>query len=143
MAVDYISDNNSSSFLFFFFLLKINYLNQIRIMANRQSAARSKERKARYISELERKVKSLQTEATALATQLTVYKVCTNGFISLLITSTYPAWLFRSLVKCLGFLHVVFLSSFIAFCYICIHPFLISRDYLGNTFLFLFRAWVC
>ncbi|XP_074357651.1 uncharacterized protein LOC141697262 [Apium graveolens] len=45
-----------------------------RIMANRQSAARSKQRKARYISELERKVKSLQTEATALATQLNVYK---------------------------------------------------------------------
>ncbi|XP_017240198.2 probable transcription factor PosF21 [Daucus carota subsp. sativus] len=45
-----------------------------RIMANRQSAARSKERKARYISELERKVKSLQTEAKALATQLNIYK---------------------------------------------------------------------
>ena len=45
-------------------------------MANRQSAARSKERKARYISELERKVKSLQTEAKALATQLNIYKVC-------------------------------------------------------------------
>ncbi|KAK1353946.1 Basic-leucine zipper transcription factor family protein [Heracleum sosnowskyi] len=45
-----------------------------RIMANRQSAARSKERKARYISELERKVKSLQNKATALATQLNIYK---------------------------------------------------------------------
>ncbi|XP_047311442.1 transcription factor RF2b-like [Impatiens glandulifera] len=45
-----------------------------RILANRQSAARSKERKARYILELERKVQSLQTEATNLAAQLTIYQ---------------------------------------------------------------------
>ncbi|MQM08902.1 hypothetical protein Taro_041759 [Colocasia esculenta] len=43
-----------------------------RILANRQSAARSKERKMRYISELERKVQTLQTEATTLSAQLTV-----------------------------------------------------------------------
>ncbi|KAH7445214.1 hypothetical protein KP509_02G112800 [Ceratopteris richardii] len=43
-----------------------------RILANRQSAARSKERKARYISELERKVQTLQTEATTLSAQLTM-----------------------------------------------------------------------
>ncbi|KAL0865361.1 hypothetical protein Bca101_044479 [Brassica carinata] len=42
-----------------------------RILANRQSA-RSKERKARYIQELERKVQSLQTEATTLSAQLTL-----------------------------------------------------------------------
>ncbi|KAL3652296.1 hypothetical protein CASFOL_001977 [Castilleja foliolosa] len=36
------------------------------ILANRQSAAQSK-RKARYISELERKVQTLQTEATTLS----------------------------------------------------------------------------
>ncbi|TVU12233.1 hypothetical protein EJB05_45866, partial [Eragrostis curvula] len=35
-----------------------------RILANRQSAARSKERKIKYTSELERKVQTLQTEAT-------------------------------------------------------------------------------
>ncbi|KAL2504014.1 Basic-leucine zipper (bZIP) transcription factor family protein [Abeliophyllum distichum] len=43
-----------------------------RILANRQSAARSKERKLRYISELEHKVQTLQMEATALSSQLTV-----------------------------------------------------------------------
>ncbi|KAL8466748.1 hypothetical protein ACS0TY_035702 [Phlomoides rotata] len=43
-----------------------------RILANRQSAARSKERKLRYISELEHKVQTLQTEATALSAQVTV-----------------------------------------------------------------------
>ncbi|KAK1394921.1 putative serine/threonine-protein kinase pakB [Heracleum sosnowskyi] len=43
-----------------------------RILANRQSAARSKERKLRYISELEHKVQTLQTEATTLSAQLTL-----------------------------------------------------------------------
>ncbi|XP_073012878.1 bZIP transcription factor 29-like isoform X1 [Typha latifolia] len=43
-----------------------------RILANRQSAARSKERKTRYISELEHKVQILQTEATTLSAQLTL-----------------------------------------------------------------------
>ncbi|XP_076945550.1 putative transcription factor PosF21 [Bidens hawaiensis] len=43
-----------------------------RILANRQSAARSKERKMRYIAELERKVQALQTEATSLSAQLTL-----------------------------------------------------------------------
>uniref|UniRef100_A0A803Q302 BZIP domain-containing protein n=1 Tax=Cannabis sativa TaxID=3483 RepID=A0A803Q302_CANSA len=43
-----------------------------RIWANRQSAARSKERKMRYIAELERKVQTLQTEATSLSAQLTL-----------------------------------------------------------------------
>ncbi|GKD49963.1 probable transcription factor PosF21, partial [Tanacetum coccineum] len=43
-----------------------------RIWANRQSAARSKERKMRYITELERKVQTLQTEATSLSAQLTL-----------------------------------------------------------------------
>ncbi|XP_074569802.1 bZIP transcription factor 29-like [Curcuma longa] len=41
-----------------------------RILANRQSAARSKEKKLRYISQLEHKVKTLQTEATILSEQL-------------------------------------------------------------------------
>ncbi|XP_051150035.1 bZIP transcription factor 30-like isoform X2 [Andrographis paniculata] len=43
-----------------------------RILANRQSAARSKERKLRYISELEYKVRTLQTEATTLSTKITI-----------------------------------------------------------------------
>ncbi|KZV15484.1 hypothetical protein F511_40147 [Dorcoceras hygrometricum] len=43
-----------------------------RILANRQSAARSKERKLRYISELELKVQTLQTEATTLSAQFTI-----------------------------------------------------------------------
>ncbi|KAG4156701.1 hypothetical protein ERO13_D02G012500v2 [Gossypium hirsutum] len=43
-----------------------------RIWANRQSAARSKERKMRYIAELERKVQTLQTEATSLSAQLSL-----------------------------------------------------------------------
>ncbi|KAM0967689.1 hypothetical protein ACFX2A_016439 [Malus domestica] len=42
-----------------------------RILANRQSAARSKERKMRYIQELEHKVQTLQTEATTLSAQFT------------------------------------------------------------------------
>ncbi|KAL8122509.1 putative transcription factor PosF21 [Apium graveolens] len=50
-----------------------------RIWANRQSAARSKERKMRYIAELERKVQALQTEATSLAAQLTLLQRDTNG----------------------------------------------------------------
>ncbi|MCL7025838.1 hypothetical protein MKW94_030909 [Papaver nudicaule] len=48
-----------------------------RILANRQSAARSKERKARYIIELERKVQTLQTEATTLSAQLTLFQIFT------------------------------------------------------------------
>ncbi|KAK4784020.1 hypothetical protein SAY86_018388 [Trapa natans] len=50
-----------------------------RIWANRQSAARSKERKMRYIGELERKVKTLQTEATSLSAQLTLLQRDTSG----------------------------------------------------------------
>ncbi|KNA05724.1 hypothetical protein SOVF_187760 isoform A [Spinacia oleracea] len=53
-----------------------------RILANRQSAARSKERKARYILELERKVQTLQTEATTLSAQLTLYQRDTTGLSS-------------------------------------------------------------
>ncbi|XP_061357554.1 probable transcription factor PosF21 [Gastrolobium bilobum] len=50
-----------------------------RVWANRQSAARSKERKMRYISELEMKVQTLQTEATSLSAQLTILQRDTNG----------------------------------------------------------------
>ncbi|KAL3840098.1 hypothetical protein ACJIZ3_024689 [Penstemon smallii] len=50
-----------------------------RILANRQSAARSKERKTRYTSELERKVQTLQTEATTLSAQITLLQRDTSG----------------------------------------------------------------
>ncbi|CAL5000056.1 unnamed protein product [Urochloa decumbens] len=50
-----------------------------RIINNRQSAARSKERKMRYIAELERKVQFMQREATALATQLALLQRDTAG----------------------------------------------------------------
>lgn len=50
-----------------------------RILANRQSAARSKERKVRYISELERKVQTLQIEATTLSAQVTLMQRDSTG----------------------------------------------------------------
>lgn len=50
-----------------------------RIWANRQSAARSKERKMRYIAELERKMQTLQTEATTLSAQLNMLQRDTKG----------------------------------------------------------------
>ncbi|KAJ8504092.1 hypothetical protein OPV22_004978 [Ensete ventricosum] len=50
-----------------------------RILANRQSAARSKERKMRYIAELERQVHTFQTEATTLSAQLTMLQRDNNG----------------------------------------------------------------
>ncbi|KAL4559108.1 hypothetical protein LXL04_031241 [Taraxacum kok-saghyz] len=53
-----------------------------RILANRQSAARSKERKTRYTSELERKVQTLQTEATTLSAEVTKLQRDTSGLTS-------------------------------------------------------------
>lgn len=53
-----------------------------RILANRQSAARSKERKVQYISELERRVQTLQIEATTLSAQLTILQRDTSGLTS-------------------------------------------------------------
>ncbi|XP_021844828.2 transcription factor VIP1 [Spinacia oleracea] len=50
-----------------------------RILANRQSAARSKERKIRYTGELERRVQTLQTEATTLSAQVTLLQRDTTG----------------------------------------------------------------
>ncbi|KAL6962441.1 hypothetical protein U1Q18_037399 [Sarracenia purpurea var. burkii] len=43
-----------------------------RILANRQSAARSKQRKTQHTNELETKVQTLQTEATTLSAQVTM-----------------------------------------------------------------------
>ncbi|KAI8016405.1 Transcription factor VIP1 [Camellia lanceoleosa] len=53
-----------------------------RILANRQSAARSKERKMRYISELEHNVQTLETEATTLSAQVTLLQRESAGLTS-------------------------------------------------------------
>ncbi|KAL5557919.1 hypothetical protein UlMin_034130 [Ulmus minor] len=53
-----------------------------RILANRQSAARSKERRSKYISELEHKVQTLQTEATTLSAQVTKLQRDSAGLTS-------------------------------------------------------------
>eukprot|EP00250_Pteridium_aquilinum_P007184 c16960_g1_i1 orf=464-1534(-) len=50
-----------------------------RILANRQSAARSKERKMKYIAELEQKIHKLQTEATTLSAQLSILQRDSKG----------------------------------------------------------------
>ncbi|KAH7286248.1 hypothetical protein KP509_33G065900 [Ceratopteris richardii] len=50
-----------------------------RILSNRLSAARSKERKVKYIAELEQKVQKLQTEATSLSAQLSALQRDSNG----------------------------------------------------------------
>ncbi|XP_051124466.1 transcription factor VIP1-like [Andrographis paniculata] len=50
-----------------------------RILANRQSAARSKERKTHYTNELERRVQTLQSEATTLSAQITLLQRDTTG----------------------------------------------------------------
>ncbi|PPE01549.1 hypothetical protein GOBAR_DD01428 [Gossypium barbadense] len=48
-------------------------------LCSKQSTAKSKERKVRYIAELERKVQTLQTKATSLSAQLTLVQRDTNG----------------------------------------------------------------
>jgi hypothetical protein len=53
------------------------------VLANRQSAARSKQRKMRYTAELKQKVQILQTEATTLAAQLTILQVRIVHFLLL------------------------------------------------------------
>ncbi|KAE8716377.1 Transcription factor VIP1 [Hibiscus syriacus] len=53
-----------------------------RILANRQSAARSKQRKMQYIAELEQKVQTLQTEATTLSAELTMLQRDSTGLSS-------------------------------------------------------------
>ncbi|XP_078160617.1 transcription factor RF2a-like [Carex rostrata] len=50
-----------------------------RIWANRQSAARSKERKVKYIAELETQVNTLRTESTTLTAQLAFLQKDTDG----------------------------------------------------------------
>ncbi|KAL3843388.1 hypothetical protein ACJIZ3_000791 [Penstemon smallii] len=78
-----------------------------RILANRQSAARSKERKMRYIAELEHKVQTLQTEATTLSAQLTLLQVRATLFCffvdcSILFSTfylIYPSLLFSICVQ--------------------------------------------
>ncbi|XP_074557293.1 transcription factor VIP1-like [Curcuma longa] len=60
-------------------LARIDPKRAKRILANRQSAARSKERKVRYTSELEQKIQTLQTEATSLSAQLTLLQRDSTG----------------------------------------------------------------
>ncbi|KAF7154442.1 hypothetical protein RHSIM_Rhsim01G0242900 [Rhododendron simsii] len=50
-----------------------------RILANRRSAARSKERKVRYMLELERRIQSLQTDSWNLSAQISIYERETRG----------------------------------------------------------------
>lgn len=56
-------------------VIELSQSFNFRILANRQSAARSKERKMRYISDLERKLHILQTKATTLSAQFTMLQV--------------------------------------------------------------------
>lgn len=81
-----------------------------RILANRQSAARSKERKARYITELERKVQTLQTEATTLSAQLTLFQV-----------PFYLSGVYQVKFKFMFFLKVIFCRSKIIIFFCCHH----------------------
>ncbi|KAI3511401.1 hypothetical protein L1887_18554 [Cichorium endivia] len=53
-----------------------------RIWANRQSAVRSKERKMRYIAELESQLQTLQTQATSLSAQLTLLQRDVHGLVA-------------------------------------------------------------
>jgi len=76
------------------------YLLFDRIWANRQSAARSKERKMRYIAELERKVQTLQTEATTLSAQLASLQV---GAIFL----EFPSGFFLFIVRSISMVYVL------------------------------------
>lgn len=46
-----------------------------RIVANRESAARSKERKNRYVSEMEKKLQDLQMQSANLSQRLLILKV--------------------------------------------------------------------
>ena len=77
-----------------------------RILANRQSAARSKERKMQYISELEHKVLTLQAEATTLSTQLKDLQVKHIGVCNILplVHFTYLEFILTLIVlSCFGF----------------------------------------
>ncbi|CAF1700906.1 unnamed protein product [Brassica oleracea var. botrytis] len=53
-----------------------------RIMSNRQSAARSKERKARYIMQLERRVQTLQAEYATRSAHLSLINTDIAGLLS-------------------------------------------------------------
>ena len=76
------------------------YLLFDRIWANRQSAVGSKERKMRYIAELERKVQTLQTEATTLSAQLALLQV---GAIFL----EFPSGFFLFIVRSISMVYVL------------------------------------
>jgi hypothetical protein len=76
------------------------------VLANRQSAARSKERRMRYIAELEQKVQILQTEATTLSAQLTLLQVraptaFSDSVLARLKTKKKSLWSLSSQLRCL------------------------------------------
>ena len=73
-----------------------------RILANRQSAARSKERKIKYTGELERRVQTLQTEATTLSAQVTLLQVSTPNHVKPVFDALIP-----SVAQCLVILILV------------------------------------
>lgn len=102
-----------------------------RIWANRQSAARSKERKMRYISELERKVQTLQTEATSLSAQLTLLQVNCIGSLDILLFFTACVqfhWLYLLYVVVLAYFPLFFFLS--QFWYLALFKFCILHHRL-------------
>jgi hypothetical protein len=56
-----------------------------RILANRISAAKSKERKVKYMGELERKVHVLQMETSTLSSKATLSQVCSLNVVDIFI----------------------------------------------------------
>lgn len=64
------------------------------IFVNQRSGARFKERKARYISKLERKVQTHQTEATTLYVILTLFEVLISTRILLIYISSFRIHVF-------------------------------------------------
>ena len=63
-----------------FFSCKIS-----RILANRVSAAKSKERKVKYMGELERRVQVLLMETATLSAKVAKEQVCSPKVVSILI----------------------------------------------------------
>lgn len=56
-----------------------------RILANRISAAKSKERKVKYMGELERKVRVLQMETNTLSSKAASSQVCSLNVVIILV----------------------------------------------------------
>lgn len=65
-----------------------------RILANRVSAAKSKERKVKYMGELERRVHVLQTETSTLSSKAASLQVCSPNVMFRLISAQVLALLY-------------------------------------------------